>query len=75
MERKLDASSLAHQVAQQRLSEREIQVMDELKELELDYIAIRYLSSQSNVKGHIIKKQNHSLGWIPHQDTYRIHTS
>ena len=46
--------------------------MDELKELELDYIAIRYLSTQSNVKGHIIKKQNHSLGWIPHQDTYLL---
>ena len=38
--------------------------------LELDLIPIRYLSSQSNEKSHIVKKQHHSLGWIPHTDTY-----
>ena len=33
-------------------------------------IPIRYLSTQSNVKNGIIKKQNHVLGWIPHTDSY-----
>ena len=69
MERKLEASSTAHQIAQQRLMTHELQVRDDLRKLELDYLPIRYISNQSNVKGHIIKKQNHSLGWIPHQDT------
>ena len=51
----------------------ELQVRDNLKKLELDYLPIRYISNQSNVKGHIIKKQNHSLGWIPHEDSYPKH--
>ena len=72
MERKLEASSTAHQIAQQRILERENQIRDDLKALELNYIAIRYLSNQSNVKGHIIKKQYHALGWVPHEDTYQL---
>ena len=35
-------------------------------------VPIRYISNQSNVKGHIIKKQNHVLGWIPHEDRYLV---
>ena len=72
METKLDAQSAAFQIAQQRLMTLELQIRDELRNLELDYLPIRYISNQSNVKGHIIKNQNHSLGWIPHEDGYQL---
>ena len=50
----------------------ELQIRDELRNLELDYLPIRYISNQSNVKGHISKKQNHSLGGILHEDGYQL---
>ena len=72
METKLDAQSAAFQIAQGRLMNHEIQIRDDLRNLELDYLPIRYISNQSNVKGHIIKKQNYSLGCIPHEDSYQL---
>ena len=50
----------------------EMWISDDLRKLELDYLPIRYIMNQSFVKGHIIKKQNHSLGWIPHEDSYQL---
>ena len=72
IETKLDAQSAAFQIAKDRLMNHEIQIRDELQNLELDYLPIRYISNQSNVKGHIIKKQNHSLGGIPREDRYLL---
>ena len=72
LERRLDAQSQAYQTAYDRLMNHKIQIRDELRDLERDYVPIRYISNQSNVKGHIIKKQNHVLGWIPHEDRYLV---
>ena len=48
----------------------EMQIRGQLRNLELDFLPIRFVSNQSNVKGQIIKKQNYCLGWIAQDDTY-----
>ena len=70
LERRLQAQTQAYQTAYDRLMNHEIQIQDKLRDLERDYVPIRYISNQLNVKGHIIKKQNHVLGWIPHEYRY-----
>ena len=70
LEGKLNAATNAFNNAQTRLMNHELQLREDLRALELDFIPIRYLSSQSNVKSHIVKKQNHSLDWITHDDKY-----
>ena len=42
--------------------------MDQLAELENNFIPIQLLSTQSNQKNLTIRKQNCLVGWIPHQD-------
>ena len=44
--------------------------MDQLAELERNFIPIQLLSTQSNQKNLTIRKQNCLVGWIPHQDKY-----
>ena len=44
--------------------------MDQLAELENNFIPIQLLSTQSNQKNLTIRKQNCLVGWIPHQDKY-----
>ena len=58
MERKLEAASPAYQIAQQRLTSNELQVRNDLKTIEQNFHPIRFISNQSNIKGHIIKKYN-----------------
>ena len=45
LERKLDAQSQAYQTAYDRLMNHEIQIRDELRNLEVDYVPIRYISN------------------------------
>ena len=70
LELELKAKYNAFQHSQRRLMDHELKLREDLHALELDLIPIRYLSSQSNVKSNVIKKQNHLLGWIPHTDSY-----
>ena len=44
--------------------------MDQLAELERNFLPIQLLSTQSNQKNLTIRKQNCLVGWIPHQDKY-----
>ena len=46
--------------------------MTQLQELERNFIPIQLLSTQSNQKNLTIKKQNSTVGWIPHQDQYEL---
>ena len=56
LEGKLHAATNAFNNAQTRLMNHELQLREDLRDLELDFIPIRYLSSQSNVKSPIVKK-------------------
>ena len=55
-----------------RLLQSETALRQELVALELDYAPIRLLSTQSNQKNLVIPKDNTSLGWIPHTDSYQL---
>ncbi len=44
--------------------------MDQLADLERNFLPIQLLSTQSNQKNLTIRKQNCLVGWIPHQDKY-----
>ena len=57
IETKLDAQSAAFQIAKDRLMNHEIQIRDELRNLELDFLPIRYISNQSNVRGTSLKSK------------------
>ena len=70
LEVELTAAYNAFQLSQRCLKDHELKLREDLCALELDLIPIRYLSNQSNVKSHIVKKQHHCLDWIPHTDTY-----
>ena len=72
LERRLQVQTQAYQTAYDRLRHHEIQILDQTRDLERDYVPKRYVSNQSNMKGHIIKKQNLVLGWIPHEDRYLV---
>ena len=56
MDWKLDAITQAHTFAQGRLMQHEMQIREQLRNLELDFLPIRFVSNQSNVKGQIIEK-------------------
>ena len=62
LEVELTAAYNVFQLSQRHLMDHELRLREDVRTLELDLIPIRYLSSQSNVKSHIVKKQHHSLG-------------
>ena len=67
---KIQATAASCTAAFARFRQNEQEHMDELADLEANFIPIQLLSTQSNQKNLTIPKKNSSLGWIPHQDKY-----
>ncbi len=53
-----------------RFGRTEQEHLDQLVNLERNFLPIQLLSTQSNQKNLTIRKQNSLVGWIPHQDKY-----
>jgi hypothetical protein len=68
----IDAAQDAYASSMRRLQQSENVLRQELTVIERNYIPIRVLSNQSNQKNLICPKNNSSLGWIPHLDSYQL---